>query len=119
MTGDNPYLRRQARHALGKAGRASEKRLARELKARARPASGAMTGAKGDIDLGTVLMEAKSTTSKSMSLQLEWLAKIANEARSEDKTPALAISFVRPDGTTVMDGSWVCVPRYVWEEKLL
>ena len=48
MTGDNPYLRRQARHALGKAGRISEKRLGRELEARARPASGS-GGAASDM----------------------------------------------------------------------
>jgi hypothetical protein len=115
---DNPYLRRKAKHTIGQAGRASETRLAKELAGRARPASGAMEGAKGDIDLGDVLMEAKSTTGLSMALNRDWLLKIAHEARSEGKYPALAISFVRPDGKPLLDGEWVSVPRHVWESKL-
>lgn len=77
-----------------------------------------MEGAKGDIDLGTVLMEAKSTTSSSLGVKHEWLAKISREARQEGKTPALAISFVTPDGNPTVDGDWVAVPRHVWEEKI-
>ncbi|MCO5157905.1 MAG: hypothetical protein M9945_14345 [Aquamicrobium sp.] len=114
----NPYLERRAKHAIGKSGRASEQRLARQLKAKARPASGAMEGAKGDIDLGAVLMEAKSTTALSMGLKLEWLAKISREARQEGKSPALMISFVTPDGNPVVDGEWVAVPRHVWEDSV-
>ncbi|WP_266032528.1 hypothetical protein [Brucella intermedia] len=114
----NPYLNRRNKHTIGKSGRASEKRLTRQLQAKGRPASGAMEGAKGDIDLETVLMEAKSTTSLSLGLKLEWLAKIAREARQEGKSPALIISFVNPDGKPVIDGEWVCVPRHVWEENV-
>lgn len=114
----NPYLKRRQKHAIGKAGRASEQILARQMKARGRPASGAMEGAKGDIDLGTVLLEAKSTTRNSMGLKLEWLAKISREARSEGKSPALSISFVTPDGRPLTDGEWVAVPRHVWEASV-
>ena len=103
---------------IGDAGRASEKKLIQELGGRGRPASGALAGAKGDIDLGTILMEAKSTVKDSLSLKLDWLAKITAEARSEGKTAALAITFTRPDGNTVPNGAWVLVPRYVWEGNL-
>lgn len=116
MTSDNPYLRRLAKAGIGASGRASEKRLAKALGGKARPASGAMQGAKGDIDLGPVLMEAKSTVGLSMSLKREWLLKIAGEARSEGKTPALAISFVLENGRPLPDGEWVAVPLSVWKE---
>ena len=112
----NPYLDRQAKHAIGKAGRKAEKRLGKTLGGRARPASGAMDGAKGDFDLGAFLLEAKSTTGKSMSVQFEWLAKIGREARREGKTPALSVSFVTEDGRPVIDGEWVLVPMHVFKE---
>jgi hypothetical protein len=115
---DNPFLRRLDKHKIGKAGRASEKRLAKTLQARARPASGAMEGAKGDIDLNDVLLEAKSTTTDSMGLKFEWLSKISREAVREGKSPALMISFVGQDGRPFMNGEWVCVPRHVWDAKL-
>lgn len=118
MANDSPYARRAAKHTIGKAGRASETLLTKSLGGQARPASGALQGAKGDIDLGDILMEAKSTTGKSMALQRDWLLKIAQEARSEQKYPALAISFVRPDGRPLLDGEWVAVPRHVWEANL-
>ena len=100
---------------IGEVGRKSEKRLTKELGGRARPASGAVLGAKGDIDLGDVLMEAKSTTALSMTLKLDWLLKISNEARAEHKSPSLMISFTHPDGRQRLDGEWVAIPRHVWE----
>ena len=113
-----PYLRRREQHTIGKAGRASEKKLIKDLGGRGRPASGALQGAKGDIDLDTVLMEAKSTTGDSLGLKFEWLNKIAKEARAEGKTPALAVSFVRNDGTPYVDGEWVAVPLAYWKNHL-
>ena len=115
---DIPYLLRKNQHRIGKAGRASEQRLARQLGGRARPASGAMEGAKGDIVLGDVLLEAKSTTNLSMVLKHSWLDKIAREARSEAKTPAIAVSFVHQDGKPIADGDWVLIPRHKFEELL-
>ena len=113
---DMPYMRRREQHKIGKAGRASEKRLTKDLGGRGRPASGALEGAKGDIDLGPVLLEAKSTTNASMALKLDWLLKISREARSEGKTPALSVSFVQPDGTPVMDGDWVLIPMHKFRQ---
>lgn len=103
---------------IGHAGRASEKKLIKELGGRSRPGSGALVGAKGDIDFNTVLMEAKSTVKDSLSLKLDWLAKITAEARSEGKTAALAVTFTMPDGSPVRDGEWVMVPKYVWNERI-
>jgi len=111
-----PYLARRQQHRIGKSGRKSEDRLSKTLGGRSRPASGAMDGAKGDIGVGQFLIEAKSTTSLSMSLKLDWLVKIAQEARAEHKEPALTVSFVRPDGMPVKDGEWVLVPMARWRE---
>lgn len=116
--GENPYLARQRRHAIGKAGRMAEDRFAKKLKGRSRPASGAMLGAKGDIEVGKVLMEVKSTTNDSLGIRLEYLAKISHEARHEGKMPALAILFTRGDGTPHPQGDWVMIPRRVWEENV-
>ena len=75
-----------------------------------------MLGAKGDIDLGPVLLEAKSTISDSLALKFDWLAKIADEARRVGKTPALAVSFVSGRGVPFPDGEWVMLPRDVFKE---
>ena len=96
--GEIPYILRRQQHRIGKSGRKSETRLERDLEGRGRPASGAMAGAKGDIELGPVLLEAKSTTQDSMSVKLAWLIKIAREARSEGKSAALSVSFIDPQG---------------------
>lgn len=105
---NNPYLDRRTSN-IGEAGRKSEGRLAKKLQGRQRPASGAMVGAKGDIDLGAVLVEAKSTTADSMTIQLDWLAKITREARAEGKTPMLTVSFVDRAGRPRHFGDWVLV----------
>ena len=112
-----PYLRRKHAEPIGAAGRA-EKQLTRQLGGKARPASGAMEGAKGDIDLGSILLEAKSTVKDSIKVQIEWLAKISREARSEGKKPAVTLSFSHPNGQPRVDGQWVLVPLHYWNERL-
>ena len=116
MESDVPYLRRRVQHKIGKSGRKSEVRVAKEMGGRVRPASGAMEGAKGDVDLGNVLLEAKSTVHASISIKHDWLIKISREARSEGKTPALSVSFVDPNGKDVKDGDWVLIPAYKFRE---
>jgi hypothetical protein len=110
--------RKKPINPIGHAGRLSEARLAKKLGGKAQPASGAMLGAKGDIDLGPVLLEAKSTISDSLSVKFDWLAKIAQEARNVGKTPALAISFIALSGKAWPDGEWVALPRHVFQELL-
>jgi len=74
-----------------------------------------MQGAKGDIEVGETLMEAKSTTNASLGVKHEWLGKIAHEARSVGKSPALVISFINNDGSVLRDGEWVCIPMSRWK----
>ena len=65
---------------------------------------------------GRALLEAKSTTGNSISVSLDWLAKIAREARSDGKTPALTVSYVDDDGRPRPDGDWVLIPLYAFKE---
>lgn len=108
---DNPYLRRKNKEGIGSAGRKSETRLTKKLGGRARPASGALESAKGDIVKGEFLIEAKSTQADSFSIQLTHLAKIKAEAMSHDKTPALTVDFTTGNGKPKRYGSWVLIEQ--------
>jgi hypothetical protein len=110
---NNPFLYRgkNPRH-----GDKAEKRTAKRLGGQLTPASGALLGAKGDIQLPGVLMENKATSKGSMSLKLDWLLKITQEALEKRKTPALAIQFVTENGEPIRGGNWVMVPEYTYNE---
>ena len=120
--GQPPRIAREQRQAkesrIGSTGRRSEARLAQRLQGRLQPASGAMAGAKGDVSLPEVLLEAKSTTAGLLPVRHAWLAKIAKEARAAGKIPALGITFTTGDGRPVPDGAWVAVPEWLFNEKL-
>lgn len=105
----NPVLDRIARRASGSHGVKSEKRTAGRLGGRQVPASGAMQGAKGDIRLADFLVENKATEAESMSLKLEWLLKVAQEAAELGQMPALSIQFVTGDGRPRQNGRWVMI----------
>ena len=98
-------------------GRAAEAKLGKRL-ARLTPGSGALPGAKGDLEYSTgsgldFLIESKSTVSDSLSLQRSWLTKISLEALDAAKYPALSAQFVTPIGD--LRTGWVCVPEYVFK----
>jgi len=112
----NPYLKRKKDRCHGSV---SEKKVAKRLGGREQPASGAMVGAKGDVVLRDYLVEAKSTVNDSMSVKLDWLRKISYEALAEHKTPALTITFVKPTGVPVRDGSWVLIRESDYKELCL
>lgn len=112
---DNPFLRRLKRRKIGDTGRKSEARTAKRTGGRVKPASGAMKGAKGDMTVADFLVESKSTVNNSMSLQLDWLAKISQEALSEGKYPALTVTFTDNGGKPRKYGKWVMVPEHLLE----
>ena len=99
---------------IGRAGIKSEQRTAKALGARLQPASGAMSAAKGDMKTDRFLIEAKSTTSASLGLKLDWLLKIGEEARRVGRSPCVAIDFIYPSGSS--KERWLMVPEYVWKE---
>ncbi|KKK71828.1 hypothetical protein LCGC14_2910020 [marine sediment metagenome] len=100
---------------IGKAGRKAEKRTLKSYGAAAVPNSGA-ANAKGDGTLPGLLMEIKSTQRESLTLKREMLHKIAGEAAAEGVEPCLAIVFTDGGGEPRRGGSWVCIPRDLFEE---
>jgi hypothetical protein len=104
----------RGKERIGDAGRLSESRLARKLGAKLMPASGAVQGIKGDMELPGYKIEAKSTTGDSIGLKHTFLGKIAHEARMHTKRPALTLSYTTGDGRPVKDGEWVCIPLKDW-----
>ena len=111
-----PIMRRQSARPIGAEGLAAEKRIAKRVEGRQMPGSGAMQGAKGDVTLPDVLLEVKSTVNDSLSLKLEWLAKITGEARAVGKEPALSVLFTTGDGRPRKDGAWVMVTERYFNE---
>lgn len=93
----------------------SERRLAKEVGGTVVPGSGAGR-VKGDVKVGNFLFEAKSTVKRSISLKLDWLRKITQEARLTDREPALSVRFTDSEGKAIIGGDWVMVPRQTWEE---
>lgn len=118
---DHPFLKRMAQKGTTGHGRISEKRVAKSLAAMLTPNSGALASAKGDMKRGKkkpYVVEAKSTVHTTLSIDLGWLVKIAVEALSLGKTPALTISFVTPEGKAKPRGEWVLIPLYDFRELI-
>jgi hypothetical protein len=115
---DSPLIKRGRNEGAGAHGNRAEKKAAKRLGGSATPGSGALDGAKGDINLDHFLVESKSTTAESMRLELAWLRKIAKEALEKNKYPALAVQFVIGNGEPVKVGNWVMVPERVFHEFL-
>lgn len=112
----NPFIDRILKQGSTGHGNRSESRVAKSLSAQLRPASGALKGAKGDLLLPEFLVEAKSTVSDSLSVKLSWMVKITIESLNIGKTPALAISFVTPEGKAKPHGDWVAIPLTTFQE---
>lgn len=112
-------LRLRGRKTFNKgSGHLSEMRVAQSFGAEQTAASGAMEGYKGDLKWNRLMIECKSTVQLSISLKLEWLRKVAKEARAEDETPALHINFVTENGQPVKDGSWVLMRESDFKELI-
>lgn len=70
-----------------------EKRWAKELEGKRRPASGALLGLRGDITKGKFLFELKRTDKKSFTLTLEMWNKIMSQSFSDGKIPAVGLTI--------------------------
>lgn len=114
----NPFLSRISRGGSGRSGVASEKKAAKRLGARQTRYSGAMATERGDMELAQFKIEAKSSTKDSISIKLDWLAKISQEAQQEGLTPALSVSFVHGSGEPRAFGTWVAVPEDVFRKLI-
>lgn len=109
----NPLLKRLGRNDHGQQ---AEKRAAKRLGGRQTPGSGSRDHSKGDIVLPTFLVENKTTVGESLGLKAEWLRKIAREALSRNREPALAFQFVNAQGKPAEDGAWVAIPERLFRE---
>lgn len=102
-------------------GKLYEGKVSKSMGARLRPASGAIAQFKGDMTLNQYLIESKSTTSASLSVKLEWLVKISEEAQCLGKVPALLMAFVLPTGRPKpnCESQWVAIPLEHYKELTL
>jgi len=92
----------------------------KKLGAQLTPASGALQGCKGDGTLEggdyQFRLENKATIHNSLSIKLDWLAKITGEASNTNHVPALAFQFVHGAGSPKRDGEWVAIPAWLFKE---
>lgn len=112
------FLRRGNGKDKGVAGRAAERLIAKRVGGTTTPGSGALEGAKGDLRVGSFLVENKSSTNDSFSIKKDHLYKIYQEALEVSKSPALSFQFVNSHGTSDKRDRWVCMPESVFMEFL-
>lgn len=116
----SPFMRRINNRDSGHAGRKAEGSISKRLGGSLQPGSGALAGAKGDIKLDSsgysFLMENKTSMGESFSMKQGIMHKIYQEALETNRTPALAIQFVRPNGQSEKRDRWVCLPESIFNE---
>src|SRR5215831_10057573 len=85
-----------------------ENGLAKRLKGRRVPGSGAFPGKPGDVSTDRYLIECKTTQAMSYVVTTQDLIRISREAFSRDKTPLFQIRFEgHPAG---VENDWILVP---------
>lgn len=99
-------------------GRRAEEELSGRLGADLTPASGALDGAKGDMQAGDFLIESKATENGSMSVKYGWLNQVHMCAREKGLDPALSVQFVSADGRPRKNGAWVMISEEDFRELL-
>lgn len=80
----------------------SEDRAARKYGGRRQPASGALSGLKGDVVTPKYLIEDKTTQQKGFRITPGLWRKIADEAVRADRSPMLRITFEQEHLTLVI-----------------
>src|SRR6266704_1591530 len=97
---------------------ASEYKDAGFAKARRQPMSGALHGAAllADVDPGSLfLVEAKMSRSGKLVLETDWLKKIKEEAKSQNRRPLLHGAVAMDEGQYER---WVSMPEDDWFKLL-
>lgn len=114
----NPYLDRLAAGGKNTHGKKSEKRVAKKMGAKLHRGSGSSRGQKSDASRGSIRLEAKSTVTQTLALDMAWLVKIAQEALAAGQTPAVSLSFVDANGKARLRqyAEWVAIPMSVFQE---
>ena len=107
----------RGRKRIKKLSKRQERKTAAGIGAKRQPASGSLTGYKGDSRLlGVVRVEDKFTFNKSYPLKQADLAKIRGEC-SYGEIPAFKIDFKTEESGRTYD-SWVLIPHAVWERLI-
>ena len=104
------------RGKLVDAGTKAERKMALRTRGRATIGSGGAGRGKGDVYYEEFLAECKSTVKDSLSVKLDWLAKITQEALDVGKYPCFSFLFTDKDGNPRRDGKWVAVPEHVFNK---
>lgn len=92
-----------------------ERDLARRIGASQTPASGATDGHKGDMVLGNLLIDDKSTVKASHKITRDMLHKISREARESGRDPVLSLSFLG-NSMGLAGRTWYCIPENLFLE---
>ena len=89
-------------------GNRNEKEIAKEIGAKRTPNSGATPFMKGDMFMGKVMFDIKSTKHNQFILTVDTLAKLEEDAFSNRKIPVLLLNFTNVKKT--MSKRWVVIP---------
>lgn len=95
---------------------AQENRVAKKVGGNRQKASGALPGAKGDVRSVELLTECKRTDKKSISITIEFLQKITQEAGYYNKIPSVSIEIESPPKFVNKD--WILLPAGFVQELL-
>ena len=95
---------------------AQENRVAKATGGRRQKASGALPGSKGDVRSVELLNECKRTDKKSISITIEYLQKITQEAAFYNRIPSVAIEIESPPKFVNRD--WILVPAGFFNELI-
>ena len=86
----------------------NEKKLAKELGGRRQPNSGSLAHRKGDIVVGSFLLDSKECKGSKLNLDVSEIVKIVREALEVGKIPGLLFTF--GDTSIIMPTQWACIP---------
>jgi Holliday junction resolvase len=86
-----------------------EKEISESLGGYAHIGSGRLDGLKSDGSTDRYQIEAKQTAKQSISIKMEWLQKITDEALPCGRIPIVAIRFLNCDDL-LTDRDWILVP---------
>ena len=94
----------------------TERDQAKKLGGRVHPASGALSGFKGDFSVGDFLFDSKETAGTQLMLHVKEITKICREANEAGKCPALSLKIAKMPST--VPNEWVAVPLQQFAEML-
>lgn len=102
------YFAKDEKKTKRKKSIAQENRVATAIGGRRQKASGALPGSRGDVRSVELLNECKRTDKKSISITIEYLQKITQEASYYNCIPSVSIEIESPPKFVNRD--WILLP---------